>query len=230
MSIFGSIKREIEKLAGDIKHDIDKVGGEVKKNIEHDAELAGHAISHAAEHAEETVTDAANHEITKIKGAANDIAQTVKGNLIAEIVSTGIKEAAKLLDKYGDDIVGLSVSLGGVSFTVDEPTQHLDRIRHAIAHPPRSEREVGALIEAFAPDSVTLSFGGERVGAVCTGRKSGGRGVHHDQLGPVSRRADRINSWARHIKYPRLSLSGLSGMRVIEPPPTRTAEDIPLSA
>ena len=159
MSIFGSIKREIEKLAGDIKHDIDKVGGEVKKNIEHDAELAGHAISHAAEHAEETVTHAANYEITKIKRAANDIAQTVKGNLIAEIVSTGIKEAAKLLDKYGDDIVGLSVSLGGVSFAVDEPKQHLDRIRHAIAHPPQSEREVGELIKAFAPDSVTLSFG-----------------------------------------------------------------------
>ena len=33
------------------------------------------------------------------------------------------------------------------------------RIRNAIANPPRSEKEVGALIQAFAPDSVTLSFG-----------------------------------------------------------------------
>ena len=44
MSIFSSIKREIEKLGGDLKHDLDRVGQEVKKSIEHDAEIAGHAI------------------------------------------------------------------------------------------------------------------------------------------------------------------------------------------
>lgn len=160
MSIFDHLLHQAEgKLSG------------IASGAEHAVQSAEQAATAGVKSAEQAavkeLSSVASTGVSQIEQAAKIVEQdlsqavhTVLSSAVSAAIEKGLKEAVKVLEEWGPQVVSeINITLGPLSFTVGDIPRNFKKLQNAVQNPPKHLSDIIGLVEEIAPPSVTLQFG-----------------------------------------------------------------------